>query len=266
VTDNTVGQIDPYDGVDLGVYRYAVARLLRLLIRARLIQEPEFLTPDDRRRWQHETLQGDSRTIESFLLEVDKANDILYNTVLGPGNSVGIALNDPRAQGKETVISVMTSLWSLSDQWIDKASRGKQIVWDEVIPIDVVREIRDFLDSLPSPSRMTTTEPDGPVPPASFRWKGRTEKLTGKPWALVNFLWKQRKFEQDGETIRRANFAAIASDVWGNENRAFRRAIPSAASRATGMFEEAEIPIRLRVRKPDDKHQYVLLVISDYDT
>ena len=58
MSDVTVDQIDPYDGMDLGAYRYAVARLLRLLIRARLIQEPEFLDPDDRRRWQDDTIQG----------------------------------------------------------------------------------------------------------------------------------------------------------------------------------------------------------------
>jgi hypothetical protein len=258
--------IDPHDGVDLGTFRYAVARLLRLLIRARLTQEPEFLDLDDRRRWQDESIHGDSRTIESFLLEAVKANDILYNNILGPGNSVGIAPGDPRDQFKETVISVMTALWTLSEQWIAKAKCGECIDWDEVIPIDVVRVIRDGLDSLPHPTQQEpTTGPDGPVPPASFRWKGCTAKLTSKPWALVNFLWKQPSSEQDGEDVRCSDFFTIAREIWDKEDVALGRAINSTASRANGMFEEVGIPIRLSICKPDDKHQYVTLVISDTD-
>ena len=87
MSDSTIGQIDPYDGMDLGAYRYAVARLLRLLIRARLTQESEFLSEDDRQRWQEKLIEPDSHTIESLLHEVSRANDVLYNNVLGPENS-----------------------------------------------------------------------------------------------------------------------------------------------------------------------------------
>ena len=147
MSDSTIGQIDPYDGMDLGAYRYAVARLLRLLIRARLTQESEFLSEDDRQRWQEKLIEPDSQTIESLLHEVCRANDFLYNQVLGPGNSVGIAPGDSRDQLKENVISVMTSLWSVLDEWIVNATKGEQIKWDDVIPIDSVRLIRLILAS-----------------------------------------------------------------------------------------------------------------------
>ena len=147
MSDSTIGQIDPYDGMDLGAYRYAVARLLRLLIRARLTQESEFLSEDDRQRWQEKLIEPDSQTIESLLHEVCRANDFLYNQVLGPGNSVGIVPGDSRDQLKENVISVMTSLWSVLDEWIVNATKGEQIKWDDVIPIDSVRLIRDGLDA-----------------------------------------------------------------------------------------------------------------------
>lgn len=265
MSNGTAGQIDPYDGMDLGAYRYAVARLVRLLIRARLLQEPEFLGRDDRRRWDEETIEGGSRTIESLLQEVVRANEYLYNNVLGPGISTGIAPGDPRCQLKEAVVAMMTSLWSLSNEWIDMARNGKRLDWDEIIPIDRVRVIRDGLDSLPHPPRKTMGNPDGPVPPLSFRWRGRKADFTSKPWALVNFLWQQRSYEEGGDTVRRSDCNTIAREVWGDENVALGRAIESAASRATGMFEEAGIPIRLSACKPDDKHRYVMLVISDSD-
>jgi len=265
VSDSSVGQIDPYDGVDLGVYRHGVARLLRLLICARLTQEPEFLSEDDRRRWQEKTIQPDSRTIERLLLEAVMANNFLRDHILGPVNSFGIAPDDPRFRLKESVISVVLSVDSLSDEWIAKAKSGEHIDWDVVIPNDTVRVIRDGLDSLPHPIREPTTDTDGPVPPASFRWKSRTAKLTSKPWALVNFLWKQSSREQDGETVRCSDFFTVAREVWDDENIALGRAINSAASRANGAFETAAIPIRLSVSKPDDKHQYVSLVISNTD-
>lgn len=263
--DRTLGQIDPHDGMDLGAYRYAVARLLRLLICARLTQEPEFLTKDDRHHWQVDTKQAGSRTIESLLLEAVVANDVLCNQLLGPVNSFGIASDDPRWRLKEAVISVALGFRALSNELIAKAKSDEQIDWDEVTPINTVRVIRDGLDSLPHPPRTTTADADGSVPPASFRWKSRTAEFTSKPWALMNFLWEQPSSEQDGEIVRCSDFYTVAREVWGNEDVALGRAIDSAVSRAIGMFEADGISIRLSVCKPDEKHWYVMLVISDSD-
>lgn len=211
MSDVTVGQIDPYDGMDLGAYRYAVAKLLRLLIQARLKQEPEFLDQDDRQCWQVEITQGGSRTIESFLLEARIANDFLCNTFLGPVNSFGIAPGDPRHRLKETVITVATSMWSEADQWIAKARSGEYIDWDAVIPIDVVCEIRDGLDSLPHPPRKTTADADGPASPGSDKgrcelikdeevlvWSGvRIDTFTDTEFLLLSMFWDHRERARD---------------------------------------------------------------------
>ena len=265
MSDSTVGQIDPYDGMDLGAYRYAVARLLRLLIRARLTQEPEFLDPAEQRCWQLDTFQDDSRGGESILIEAVKANDVLYNTLLGPVNSMGIAADDPRSELKEKVILLVQSIWSWADQSIIKLQDGEQVDWDEIIPIDKVRIIRDGLDALPHPAKEASGTPDGPVPPSLFRWNGKTAELTPKPWALVNFLWKQPVSEQNGEDVRCSDFFTIAREVWDNEDVALGRAINSTASRANGMFKGAGVPIRLSICKPNDRNQFVTLVISDTD-
>lgn len=61
--------IDPHDGVDQGKYRYAVARMLRLLIRARLIQEPVFFNADDRKHWKIEKSQAEEQSLQRLLQE-----------------------------------------------------------------------------------------------------------------------------------------------------------------------------------------------------
>lgn len=253
---------DYNDDMDLGAYRHAVARVLRLLIRARLAQESEFLNADDRRRWNDEITRQGSRSVESLLVEAAKANDILYNEFVGPGNSGGIDPGDPRSDFKESVIGVMTSLWSHGDQWISNVRSAESVEWDVVIPIDVVRLIRDGLDSLPNPKQRMVKGEDGPVPPALFRHAEREATFTPKPWSLVNFLWSQRPYQQGEEIHRSADFGQLALEVWGDEDVEFGRAIPSAVSHANSAFEAGEIPIRLHTCKLDGKTRFVVLAIA----
>lgn len=86
---NESNSVDPVDGFDLGDYRYAVAKYVKLLIRARATAEPDFLSHEQYQRWKLSNIAADAYSIERLLQLAAAAHDHLWRNFIGPHGSGG---------------------------------------------------------------------------------------------------------------------------------------------------------------------------------
>ena len=101
--------IDPIDGYDLRQYRNAVAKYLKLMIRARAKSEPNFLTPVEYSRWHLSKIAADQQTAEELLRMAKAAHDHLWRDFIGPHGSGGVHPDGPRGEVKGAVVSYTTN-------------------------------------------------------------------------------------------------------------------------------------------------------------
>lgn len=146
------GQVDAVDGYDLGEYRYAVAKVARFLIRARLICDPEFKCDIDRSAWSippyepHPSL-SDSEIAEGFLRQAKAANRHLWGTFIGPNGSGGVSPHDPLKELK----AMVNCFYDDVDEAIAQLQNRKKVEWKRVAKWRYLSSIRDWLDRLPIP-------------------------------------------------------------------------------------------------------------------
>ncbi len=149
------GQVDLADGYDLGEYRFAVAKVARCLIRARLICDPKFSRILDRSTWSIPSAEPQDPTMskaeiaEGQLKQAKAANEHLWRNFIGPNGSGGVSLRD-RLQSLKAMVNYFVKEFEL-DKAITQLRNGKKVEWEKLATWDKLTRIRGWLDRLPAP-------------------------------------------------------------------------------------------------------------------
>ena len=149
------GQTDPVDGYDFGEYRYAVAKVARILIRARLLCDPKFRDTFDYSEWSippqkpHDSTITVAEIAEGFLKQAKAANSELWRTFIGPNGSGGVAPDD-RLWALKIKVNILVDDFEL-DKAIEHLRKGKKVAWTRVAKWHHLPSIRGWLDRVPAP-------------------------------------------------------------------------------------------------------------------
>jgi len=82
-------------------------------------------------------------------------------------------------------------------------------------------------------------QPDGPLAPDKFRWKGCTEpKIQPIPFKLLQHMWSNPKAERDD----------VIAAVWRKRRRPTPNAVKTAAKKANAALERTACPARIYPR------------------
>lgn len=156
-----VGEIF-YPDFDLGAFRYAVARYVKLLIRARWRCEPGFLADDDLAQWQLRDIEDDSYPAWRLLSEAAEALAKLNTEFLPRCGSGGVRITD-EATAVGRLISNVAGLaetggggpYHNGELLLAAATLRKksEADWASLVQWSLLREIRSDLDKLPHPQR-----------------------------------------------------------------------------------------------------------------
>ena len=85
---NRAEHVDPFDGFDLREYRNAVAKFVRLMIRARAKVQPRSIKQSEHERWSLQDITTDAMSLERLLLAASAAYDHLWRKFMRiPGRS-----------------------------------------------------------------------------------------------------------------------------------------------------------------------------------
>jgi hypothetical protein len=240
--------------------RHAAAGLIKALIRARIRQDQSFLTPEDRERWGVNAAASERRSCKILLQGGKQLRERFEQSFLTHLTSIP----DPAsASGAEQIDGLIDQVASFIhgdlDSAITEAAQGQQVDWDALCAWDSLPEIRDALDHLPSELRGTSL-PDGPRPPAHFRYGGRDLDLTGKPLLLLGFLWSKRN--------RSAELGDLAEPVWGDaELNAddLRDPARGVQRRLNEFFRENGLPFRISIVRDRAKSRDYVRLIQNAD-
>lgn len=145
---------DPNQTDELALLRSAAAGLIKGLIRARAVQEPDFLKPEDYLRWKVEDYRTENRPCAAILSSVKQLQqnfDAKYIvTVEGDGLSVACPDDSSIEEVHELVHMVGAFISGDLDEAIRVAKkRGCIVEWRELANWDDLKQIRDALDELP---------------------------------------------------------------------------------------------------------------------
>jgi hypothetical protein len=177
--NNVLPQTDPIDGYDLGEYRYAVARLVKLMIRARAKSDLRFLTDKQYEQWGLANIKVDGDSLELLLIKAKVAHHHLWNSYSG-SKSGGIELNDPLADVKEQVLRF--NLSCNPDALLATLQRGTPIDWPRAAAWELLPKLRAALDGLPQARRARST-PVSPIELGSST--SQPVYVLGKPKSLT---------------------------------------------------------------------------------
>lgn len=151
-----------------------------------------------------------------------------------------------RKNGKWVKEQVYPYPWSYSStagrlfaEGIKSFLPGENIDVSRGFILAVLREWKRDIDSIPTTPaaalRSKEAEEDGPSPPKSFRYNGKTIDMEPKPHAILSTLWKSR----------RQKVADVESSVWGDESEGDSR-LKSAITRANRALFEAGFPMSVK--------------------
>lgn len=154
---------------DLGSFRHVVARYIRLLIRARLTSEPDFLSREDLKRW--DLAETDRESLSGAQLAAQAAATVgLINTEFIPRcGSGGYPLTDQlRPEGRLIGKVAMLGMFNGGGPYhnadllnaAEKLRQGKEVNWEELVNWSWLPEIRADLDLLPQPLRSCSSGAD----------------------------------------------------------------------------------------------------------
>jgi hypothetical protein len=151
-----------FDEPGPGEYRYAAARFIKLLIRARAKVEPNFLCDHEYRRWELSRIRDDRGSVEHLLLMAAAAYDDLWRQFIGPNGSGGVAVDDPLGELKERIVQFCFT--SPPSELLNQIRTGQTIDWPRTASWGTLSAIRDGLDALPHPAEGTAaSHPECPV-------------------------------------------------------------------------------------------------------
>lgn len=140
---------EPYD---LGEFRWVVAAYIKYLIRARLIDEPNFLTKKDLARWGLDTDVSDPLKKDDLLWRARQIITEEINRRFIPRCGSG-GVREGESRFNCSVAFFVDYLHDLPAA-IKNAQRKKPIVWADLAHWSDLKYIRDELDKLPHPNRV----------------------------------------------------------------------------------------------------------------
>jgi len=159
----------PYDDLyypdyDLGKFRYAVARYVKLLIRARWKYNPNFLTPKELAAWELADIDADKWTAPLLMEQAAHALGDLNWTFLPRCNSGGVLVTDHTTPAGRLIWAVVNLVPIEGDSKHNGAllhatqvlAAGKEVDWMALVRWDALPAIRADLDLLPHPAKDET--------------------------------------------------------------------------------------------------------------
>jgi hypothetical protein len=162
----------PYDAVyhpdfDLGNFRHAVARYIKLLIRARWKCEPGFLSQEDLAAWQLQDIEQDSQSSCMLLDQAAQALAHLNVEFLPRCGSGGICETDDSTAVGRLIGNVAGLAWLGSEggPWHNSAlvdaarmlRENKEVDWGWLVDWEMLQAIRADLNQLPQPRPKVAT-------------------------------------------------------------------------------------------------------------
>lgn len=171
---------------DLAQFRYAVARYIKLLIRARWKCEPEFLRLQDLVRWELQKLNEDAYPAWRLLRDAADALARLNTEFLSRCGSGGIPITDestPEGRLLESVafLAETSGGGPFHNQPLLDATEslrsGAEVKWDSLVNWSTLPSIRDDLDQLPDLEEQLRRHQSSDDGQNIFRRRGRDWEL-----------------------------------------------------------------------------------------
>lgn len=217
-----------------GEFRYAVAAVARLLIRARMLSQPRCFSPDVLRDWQLEARTHERMTTAQLLKAVQAKLKEIEGRFMwfceSGGYSCDASWNDEGDVGQVKIefASFVDPLEGLP--WAMEAlEKGKDLDWDKVANWGGLPTLRRALDRLPKPRRGRLG--DGPDDAGRLCWKGKSVTLGPVLHRLCRVLWDNESME----------ISHVVAEVWG-EKGATDNAIKTALNHLNEALAGLQIP------------------------
>jgi hypothetical protein len=188
-----------YPDFDPGDFRWAAARYVRLLIRARWKVEPGFLPRDTLTAWGLANIESDTHSAWRLLADAAVALGHLNTQFIPRCGSGGIPITDESTPVGRLIDSIATlAEFGLggaphNGNLLEAAQRlreGTNIDWSQLVAWETLELIRADLDQLPHPRRLAHPggTPAAPTPPPRLilDQQSKTITLNGTPYPEID--------------------------------------------------------------------------------
>lgn len=185
---------DPANHDELATFRWAAAGLIKGLIRARAVQEPDFLKWEDYCRWKVEDCRSETKPCHAILSTVkllqQKFEDKYIVAIEDNGLSVARPDGSSNLEVHELVDTVGGFIFGDLDHAIRVAKqRERNVQWDDLAYWDELPQIRDALDKLPEPKPAEASN-SGPLENSASCDTGQA-KVTTHP--KTKYQWNEEE-------------------------------------------------------------------------
>lgn len=205
------------DPKSLEEFRNAAAGLIKSLLRARIVQEPRFLTPAERRRWKVEDADGETRSCASLLTKVKQLNEQFQLRFMTGLDSVPAPDAAAAEEQLECLLGQVAGfIFGDIDVAIEQATRNNPVGWVSLADWSSLATMRDTLDkvtqdrAVESPAKRVSVD----VPKAIVYIDGKPEPLNGSDKIkkrLAEFF--QELVEADGEWVNKSSFEVKSEHI-----------------------------------------------------
>lgn len=194
-------RLDP-DGYDLGDYRYAVAKVIKLLIRARAKAEPDFLSGTEYVAWRLSDIHDDRTDAQTLLKLAQVATRELWQKYIGPNGSGGVRGDDPHGELKEAVVQ-----FTMYGAYCELEPDMGQIDWKNVANWSALPRIRAGLDALPHPSHVDPACPVeiGDPKTRDVLVRGKVKRLTAGQFNVIETIVTHFPHKLTGDQLVKAS-------------------------------------------------------------
>jgi hypothetical protein len=188
-----------YFDFDLGAFRYAAARYVKLLIRARWKVEPGFLPRETLTAWGLANIESDRSSAWQLLADAAQALGHLNTQFLPRCGSGGVSSPDESTPEGRLIVGValLADIGHRGPEQngalLDAAQRlreGTNIDWSRLVAWETLKSIRAGLDLLPHPRRLAhpggTPVPPIPPPRLILDQESKTITLDGTPYPGID--------------------------------------------------------------------------------
>ena len=219
MSDNR-NQKDPSSQAFQGDLRNAAAGLIKSLIRARALQEPNFLAAEVYDRWGVAVLKSENRTCD-FLLTMVAELLAKFKTEFYQNQW---SISEPDSGEDEGSIEnlferVAVFIHGDLDEAIRVAAKGKKVAWDQLANWDMLASLRNALDKLP---QSLATNAAGVQATAQSRnvilyGPGDAPLVNGKeksPLTQLRYKLIKRLIEAGKDGCTKSQLVAISADYW----------------------------------------------------
>lgn len=147
---------DPANHDELATFRWAAAGLIKGLIRARAVQEPDFLKWEDYCRWKVEDCRSETKPCHAILSTVKLLQQKFEDKYIVAIEDNGLSVAHPDGSSNVEIHDLVHIVGGFIFGDLDDAIRvAKQregkVQWNDLALWDELPQIRDALDKLPNP-------------------------------------------------------------------------------------------------------------------